>query len=113
MIPAMLMVNILYVPCPAFCEGRGRCEEGTGMTSSQQKDIEEVLARHTERLMAIPGVVGTALGICRNRPGIKVYVEGETPTLKAAIGDALEGIPVCLQPVGQVRALPDGEREGP
>jgi hypothetical protein len=113
MIPVMLILSILYIPCPAFCEGRGRGEEDTGMTSSREKNIEEVLARHTERLMAIPGVVGTALGICRDRPGIKVYVEGETTTLQAAIGDALEGIPVCLQPVGRIRALPDDGREGP
>jgi hypothetical protein len=103
----LLLRVVLAVLCLVGCRGQGAHEEYRVMTSSQQKNTEDVLARHSDRLMAIPGVVGTALGMCQNRPGIKVYVVGETPALLAAIPETLEGVPVCLQAVGEVRAFPE------
>lgn len=82
------------------------------MTSSQGKTIEEVLQRHSDRLMRIPGVAATALGICDDRPCIKVYVVEMTPTLKAAVPDSLEGYPVSLEPAGEIRALPEDDQAG-
>lgn len=38
------------------------------------KTIEEVLKEHTEELMSLPGVVGTAQGLYNNKPCLKVYV---------------------------------------
>lgn len=78
-------------------------------TSSRQKNIEEVLAKHTDHLMAIPGVVGTALGMCHDRPCIKVFVAERTPALESAVPTTLEGYPVSLEQVGEIHALPGGE----
>ncbi len=39
-----------------------------------EKTIEEVLKEHTNKLMSIPGVVGTAQGLCDNKPCIFVII---------------------------------------
>ncbi len=80
---------------------------------SAGKTIEEVLRAHTDRLMAIPGVVATALGLCDDVPCIKVYALEKTPTLEARIPSSLEGYPVCLEKAGRIRALPDNGAAGP
>ena len=68
--------------------------------------IEEVLKEHTDELMSIPGVVGTAQGLCDGKPCIKVYVIKKTPELEQKIPDILEGYPVVAQETGEFRALP-------
>jgi hypothetical protein len=52
-----------------------------------------VQKRHNDRLMAIPDVVGTAVGLtAEGQPAIKVY----TKAAIAGIPDALDGVPVAL-----------------
>jgi hypothetical protein len=97
----------------ASCRGAEKNGKGPVMTSSQGKTIEDVLQRHTDNLMRIPGVVATALGICDDQPCIKVYVVEMTPALKAAVPASLEGYPVSLEPAGEIRALPDEDAAGP
>ena len=70
------------------------------------KAIDEVLREHTKSLMSIPGVVGTAQGLCDDKPCIKVYVIKETPELKQKIPQTLEGYPVMIEETGEIRALP-------
>jgi hypothetical protein len=65
--------------------------------------IESVQAAHTERLMKIPGVVGTAIGLCDATPCIKVLVVRATPELRKSIPDSLEGYRVVLDETGVVR----------
>lgn len=66
--------------------------------------IEAVQAAHTDSLMRIPGVVGTAVGLCDDKPCIKVLVVRTTPELRRAIPDSLEGYRVILDETGTVRA---------
>ncbi len=70
------------------------------------KAIDEVLREHTKSLMSIPGVVGTAQGLCDDKPCIKVYVIQETPELEQKIPQILEGYPVMIEETGEIRALP-------
>lgn len=77
-----------------------------GETRMTTKTIEEVLKEHTEELMSLPGVVGTAQGICNDKPCIKVYVVEKTPELDQKIPDILEGYPVVMEESGEIRALP-------
>lgn len=70
------------------------------------KSIEEVLKAHTDKLMSIPGVVGTAQGLCDGKPCIKVFVIKKTPELEGKIPDVLEGFPVEVEETGEFRALP-------
>ncbi len=67
--------------------------------------IQEVLEEHTERWMATPGVVGTAIGQLEGRPCIKVFVGEKTDELQAKIPTTLEGHPVVLEETGEFRAL--------
>ena len=57
--------------------------------------------------MAVPGVVGTAIGICNGMPCIKVYVVKKTPELDRKIPDTLEGYPVMTEETGEFRRLPE------
>lgn len=77
-----------------------------GETRMTTRTIEEVLKEHTEELMSLPGVVGTAQGICNDKPCIKVYVVEKTPELEQKIPDILEGYPVVMEESGGIRALP-------
>lgn len=69
------------------------------------KTIEAVLKHHTDRLMALPGVVGTAIGECKGKPCIKVLVVEETPELLKLIPSTLEGFLVIIEETGEIRAL--------
>jgi hypothetical protein len=70
------------------------------------KAINEVLREHAESIMSIPGVVGTAQGLCDDKPCIKVYVVQETPELEQKIPQMLEGYPVMIEETGEIRARP-------
>jgi hypothetical protein len=110
---AVLLLLSTGVFFMASCRGAENKEEGRVMNSPQGNTIEEVLQRHTDSLMRIPGVVATALGICDDRPCIKVYVGELTPALKAAVPDSLEDYPVSLEPAGEIRPLPGEDAGGP
>lgn len=69
------------------------------------KTIDEVLKRHTDRLMSLPGVVGTAIGECDGKPCIKVFVVKKTPELLKKISPTLEGFLVVIEETGEFRAL--------
>lgn len=71
----------------------------------QKKTIEEVLREHTNGLVSIPGVVGTAQGQCAGKPCIKVFVVKKTPKLLKKIPSAIEGYTVTVQETGVIRAL--------
>ncbi len=69
------------------------------------KTIEQVLKEHTDHLMSIPGVVGTAQGELYGKPCIKVFVVKKTPELKRRIPTDLEGFPVIIEETGEFKAL--------
>jgi len=67
------------------------------------KSIDEVLAAHTDSLMAIPGVVGTAIGLCGGERCIKVLVADSGVATRARIPARLESYPVSVEVVGTLR----------
>ena len=71
------------------------------------KPIKKVLEEHTNELMSIKGVIGTAEGLCNGKPCIKVYVIKKTPQLTQRIPTTLEGYPVVIEETGEFRALPE------
>ena len=68
--------------------------------------IVDVKNTHAKKLMAIPGVVGIANGLCHDKPCIKVYVVKKTPELARQIPEMLDGYPVVIEETGEFRALP-------
>lgn len=72
--------------------------------------IEEVLKKNSDRLMAIPGVVGTAIGECQGHPCIVVLVVKRTPEVMNQVPSNLGGFPVAVEETGALRRL---ERKRP
>jgi uncharacterized alpha/beta hydrolase family protein len=71
----------------------------------QTKTIQEVQTSHTPDLMSIPGVVGTAIGEQDGKPCIVVMVIQKTNDIIKKIPVTLEGFPVVIKEVGEIRSL--------
>ena|GEM_PF-478605 len=70
------------------------------------RDIKTVMEAHSERLMAIPGVVGVAIGeTSAGVPCIQVLVVEKTRELARRIPQSLEGHPVVTRETGEIKAL--------
>ena len=67
------------------------------------KTIEAVLAAHTDSLMALPGVVGTAIGLCDGVPCIRVFLADANAAARRPLPEALEGYPVKVEVTGPIR----------
>jgi hypothetical protein len=67
------------------------------------RSIDQVLAAHTDSLMALPGVVGTAIGLCDGERCIKVLLADSNPDTKRRIPDRLEGYRVLVEVTGTIK----------
>ena len=68
-------------------------------------NIKEVLKRHTDKLMAVPGVVGVGEGRTQGKQCISIFVvDGRSESLKL-LPDNLDGYPVIIEESGEFRAL--------
>lgn len=87
----------------ASCGGGagGNQEERQAVTS---KPIEAVLAAHSDSLMALPGVVGTAIGLCDGARCIRVFLAAPNDATRLRIPARLEGYPVKVEVTGPIRA---------
>lgn len=85
------------------CAMQAVSEPGEGLVAG--KKIEAVLKQHTDRLMSVNGVVGTAIGECEGKPCIRVLVVKKTPALLSKIPSSLEGFPVVIDETGEIRRL--------
>jgi hypothetical protein len=70
-----------------------------------KKTIEQVQEEHTDQWMAIPGVVGTAIGLFKGKPCIKIFTSSKPQQLQDKIPSTAEGYPVIIQETGSFRAL--------
>ncbi len=59
--------------------------------------------------MSIPGVVGTAQGLCDGQPCIKVLVIKKTSEIEEKIPETLDGYPVEIESTGEIKALPKNQ----
>ncbi len=69
------------------------------------KTIEQVKQEHMDAWMAIPGVVGTGIGQCKDKPCILILTASNTERIRKQIPATVEGYPVAVQYVGEIRAL--------
>ena len=88
----------------------GGCRKG-GTTKSEReypmpaRTIEQVLKENTDTWMAIDGVEGTAIGLHKRKPCIKIFTSIKTQELRGKITPAIEGYPVIVEQTGVFRAL--------
>jgi hypothetical protein len=97
---ARLMVLVLLAGGMVACSS-GAPRAGGGATVTA-RSIDEVLAAHTDSLMALPGVVGTAIGLCEGERCIKVLVADSNPAMRRRIPDRLEGYRVLVEVTGTI-----------
>jgi len=74
------------------------------------RTIEQVLAAHTDSLMALPGVVGTAIAQCDEGGGrcIKVLLADSAVATRSRIPPRLEGYRVVVEVTGSIRSRGSG-----
>lgn len=97
---AMVVIGIVAAALVASLVGLGYAQD-LGSTIAIQK-------RHTDRLLAILEVVGTAVGLtAEGQPAVKVYTKAAGV---AGIPDSLEGIPVEVEVTGAFYALPESRK---
>ena len=70
-----------------------------------EKTIEQVLNERTHEWMAIPGVVGTGIGMFEGSPCIKVLTSSKPQELRDEIPSTVESYPVIIEETGDFRAL--------
>lgn len=69
-----------------------------------EKTIEQVQQECTDAWMAIPGVIGTAIGQREGKPCILVLTASNTVQVRRKIPSTVEGYPVVVQYTGEIRA---------
>src|SRR5438309_11058229 len=83
-----LVATLVVAAALASCGRRDGREETQAVTS---KTIEAVLAAHSDSLMALPGVVGTAIGLCDGAACIRVFLAGAGVAGRRGLPALLEG----------------------
>jgi len=71
------------------------------------KDIEQVFREQRDRIMTVPGVVGTGIGLCGDCPCIKVYASEPTSTQSAKLPNSIDGYTIDIEVTGPIHALPE------
>lgn len=65
--------------------------------------IEQVIAAHTDSVMALPGVVGIGIGLCDGEQCITVLLADSSAATRARIPARLGGYRVTTQVTGPIR----------
>ncbi|HEX9611398.1 MAG TPA: hypothetical protein VF978_05880 [Gemmatimonadales bacterium] len=99
MIAPVLLAGTL-VACSGSHSGAGRGERGATVAA---RSIDEVLAAHTDSLMALPAVVGTAIALYEGERCIKVFLADSNPDTQGRIPPRLEGYRVVVEVTGTIR----------
>jgi len=86
------------------CHRTGPTDLAKGESMSD-KTIEQVQEEQTDEWMSIPGVEGTAIGLYRDKPCIKVFSSRKAEELRGKIPSTVEGYPVIIEETGTFRAL--------
>jgi len=94
-------VTLILISVAAGCAQSAPDRRESDMAS---RSIEEVLAAHTDSLLALPGVVGTAIGRCGDSLCIRVFVRDSSDAVRRAIPDSLDDYPVRVEVSGEFRA---------
>ncbi len=67
--------------------------------NTQIEDAKDQLAR---QLLDLEGIVGIGIGECNNRPCITVYLENDSPELRAKVPKEFQGFPVIAEVTGPI-----------
>ena|SRR3990172_11870483 len=97
----LFLVVIAFLICVCACQ-----KESDQKELVPQSDINTVMEAHTAELMAIPGVVGVAIGETEDKkPCILVLIIEEKDEIINKIPKELEGYPISLLVSGEIKPL--------
>lgn len=103
------MITILLIGMAGdlgACAGHGAdSEQLESEAAVNEHGIEAVQERLTDSVLALPGVVGTAIGECDGEPCLKVLVVGKSQELAGEIPATFGGFPVVVEETGEISAL--------
>ena len=94
-----LALMVLMLGTATQCTNRSSRQEDTAVAP---KGIEQVLEAHNDSLMALPGVIGTAIGRCDGAPCIRVFL-ADSASARSRFPERLDGYPVRVEVTGPVR----------
>jgi hypothetical protein len=98
---ALAAVTVMLV---AGCTKGPEKEKGAPAMSTE--DAIRVMDAHVKELMAIPGVVGVAVGALDDgKPCIQVLVARETPELRARVPNKIEGYAIMIEVTGEIKPM--------
>ncbi|MCH7886647.1 MAG: hypothetical protein IIA58_01645 [Candidatus Marinimicrobia bacterium] len=107
----LAVFGLLLVGCDQETEVTSVPQEETLLESVLASQIQAVMAiqdRHTDRLLAISGAVGTATGLTEDgKPAILVFIKTEALAKGARIPASIEDVPVIVEVTGMFIALTD------
>lgn len=98
---ASLVVAGVLAACSGAHRGAGQGRESGATVAT--RSIDDVLAAHNDSLLALPGVVGTAIALCDGERCIKVLVTDSSRTTRDRIPAILEGYRVVVEVTGTIR----------
>jgi hypothetical protein len=101
---SIILLSIGAVGSLAGCPKSSTGDRGKGGRMAE-RTIERVREEHTDEWMAIPGVVGTAIGMSEGKPCVMIFTSSRTDHIRAQIPPEVEGYPVIVQETGAFRAL--------
>ena len=86
----------------------GGCRHSTAQNSESEyrvpaKSIEQVLKEKSDQWMAIAGVEGTAIGMHKGKPCVRIFTSVKIQELRDRIPTAVEGYPVIIEYTGAFR----------
>lgn len=71
-----------------------------------QHTIEQALDENRDAIMALPGVIGTGLSLCKSQICIKVLVLKDSPQLRQRLDELLGQHPYAVEQTDPIRTLP-------
>jgi hypothetical protein len=100
-------LGVSIVGCPVPTAGAQDLTEEPRLHAGEVATAMGVQRRHTDWLMAMPGVVGTGIGRSARtgRWVIEVYLEEGTPEMRQALPPVLEGVELAPVVTGKIFAL--------
>ena len=93
----------------ARCVGPVTGDTQARMEESQVADTSIIAAQEalTDSVIDLPGVAGTAVGLCGDEPCIKVYLVSISEELMAQIPESYRGFKVDVEVTGEIRVRRD------
>ena len=102
----LLAATVLATACSRDTPNRA-ATDSSAPDSTSHSDIISAQEAMTSVVMALAGVVGTAVSECDGHPCIKVYVATSDAELAAQIPSQFGGFPVVTEVTGEMRVRGD------